>query len=194
MAFGARYIELVLFRLGRQYHSHGSPFHSRRLFDNGDAVRGFHHSVQQLAAKLRVGDFPAAETNGYLNFVAVLQKLHRIFQLEVEIVVVGLGPEPDTLKVSALLLLVRLPIFLGRFVLMFPVIHDSANGRHSHGSNLDEVQPALFRDGESVSHIHNAPLFAVFINEANIPNARVLAMRAQNLFVNPEVFVYLLSP
>src|SRR5690349_3098003 len=64
----------------REDHGHRAAFHGGGLFDDRDAVCGFDHAVEQLAGKFRVSDLAAAEADGELNLVAVLQELQGVLQ------------------------------------------------------------------------------------------------------------------
>ena len=136
------------------------------------------------------GDLAAAEADCNLDLVAILQKLDGVFQLELKIVVVRLGTHPDTFQVAALLLLVGIAVLLGLFILMFAVIHDLANRWRGSRGHLDQIQSALPRQGERISHGHYSVLHVLVIDKADVAHSNWKVTRgAQNLLVDAEILV-----
>ena len=84
---------------------------------------------------------------------------------------VDLGPELDFLDLDDVLVPLRFARALLLLVLILPVIHDPADGRHRRGGDLHEVEPLLPGDGQGLRRGHDAQLLAGVINDADFTNA-----------------------
>src|SRR5579871_3539203 len=70
-----------------------APFQTRNAFHASVGGQVFGEACQQFLAKIRMGDFPAAELHDCLDPVAILQKTDGMILLGIVIVVIGIGTE-----------------------------------------------------------------------------------------------------
>ena len=101
---------------------------------------------QHDLALFLVDDGTASEKDLHLHFRAFLQKAFGVVQLELEVVVVGLGSEADFLDddFGGLGLLVLHSLLLVEDELL--VVHRLADGRIGIGLDLDEVDTQFLND------------------------------------------------
>jgi len=84
--------------------------------------------------------FPAAKCDGDLNLVVVFEKLSRLNDLRVNIVVIRFRPNADLFQLL-LANLARFVSLLGRREAQLAIIEDSANRRSFVRSDFYQVQP-----------------------------------------------------
>ena len=109
----------------------------------------------------------SAETDRHLDTIAVAQKLHRVLQLGVEIVVADTRRHANLLHFHDTLILLG---FLGAFGLFKPelaVIHDFAYGRFRIGRDLHEIQSLLCCDTVRFLAGYDTQLLTVFPDQSN---------------------------
>ena len=126
-------------RLGSQDHDDRPALEPRlglRLAEFGH-VR--YDPLHELLPDVLMGDLASPKHQGNLDLVAVAQKFLDVLQLELVIVLIGLGTKLDLfnfdhrgLASGQLLALLKLET---------PEIHDPAHGGGSLGSHLHQVQP-----------------------------------------------------
>src|SRR5262249_18418705 len=96
---------------------------------------------QQRVTQLFVGYLAAAEVNGRLYFIPLLQYSGRMVLLEIIIVFVGARPELDLFYSDDCLFGLGLFRFLLLLVLPLPKIDNAAYGRIGLRSNFHQVEP-----------------------------------------------------
>jgi hypothetical protein len=141
-----------------------------------DVVEALGDLVEDTLAVFGPSHLPAAEAHGDADVLAVLEKATSVPDLEVHVVVVGLGPELDFLELVRLLLLLG---FLGRFllfVLVFPPIHESDDGGACARSDLNEIESGF------------SGLFACFV-EGDDPDLLSVGVDEPDR-ADTDVFVY----
>src|SRR5690606_16915673 len=84
------------------------------------------------------------------------------------VVIVDVGTHLDLFDVLRLLRLARLVGLLLRLVAVLADIEELAHGRIGSGRDLDQVQADLFGLFDSFAGVHDAEVFAVLINDANL--------------------------
>lgn len=120
-----------------------------------------------------VGIFTPAENDADFDFVAVLQKAARLLDLEVDVVVAGLGTQSNFLELRLVLLRVlRVSLFL--FVLELAVIHDSADGRTNIRRDFNEIETGLNGLLQSLAGGNNADDLSVLANDSNRRDADLI--------------------
>ena len=82
----------------------------------------------------------AAEADGRLHLVAVLEKADDVVLLEVEVVLVDAGAELHLLDDDHLLLLLGFGLFLLLLEDVLPVVHDLADRRVGGRGDLDQIE------------------------------------------------------
>jgi len=90
---------------------------------------------------LRTPHLPWPEPDGDAHVLSLVQEAAGVADLEVQIMVVGLGPELQLLHVVRVLLLAGFLRRLLLLVLVLAEVHDPDDGRAGAGRDLDEVQP-----------------------------------------------------
>src|SRR5262249_5994395 len=91
--------------------------------------------------------------------------------LEVEVMLVGLGPELDLLDGHERLVLARLFLLLRGLVLELAVIHDAAHRRYRLGRDLDQVESGIFGGAQGFDGRHDAELRAVRSDDPHLGHA-----------------------
>ena len=157
---------LLLFHFRRKHHVHllavelGHHLHLGHLLEVGGKAQ------QEDFTLLLEDDRATAEEDIGLDLRALLEEVHGVLELEVVVVVVGLGTETDLL--DGHLRLVGLQLF-GLLLLLVEellVVGNAADGRIRLGRDLDEVQFHLVRKAQSVADRHDLRLFHVVSDDA----------------------------
>ena len=100
------------------------------------SVEQLRRPVEEVTPQVGVAHLAAAELDGHLDAVALVQELPRSAELGPEIVDVDLDPEPDLLEGLRLLLLLGLALALLQLVLVLAVVEDAA-----HRGNCGRAPP-----------------------------------------------------
>lgn len=145
-----------------------AAFHFGRLFHICIFRAGLSKPFHSFLTDLRVAQFTAAETNGYLYLVPILEESRGMPDLGVEIANVGIQPQTNFLDFHNMLIFLGFLFPLCLLKPIFSVIHDPAYRRDSGGSNFDQIEVLLVRDALRLSGGHNAQLAAVVIDNANL--------------------------
>ncbi len=110
------------------------------------------------------------ELTGDLHLVAVLNEADRLFECRENVVL--RNPRTDLYTLYVLGFALVLLGLLACLVLVFAVINDSANRRLSGWSNHDQVEAMFTGNGECLTTAHDAKLFAVGADDANIAKSQ----------------------
>jgi hypothetical protein len=86
-------------------------------------------------------------------------------------VLVHLRSKFDLLHFDHVLVLLGFARALLLLILVLPVVHDPADGRHRRGRDLHQVETFLSGDGERLGRRHDAELLAGVVDYANFPDA-----------------------
>ncbi len=133
-----------------------------RRFDFAVGAERFDHHFHDFVAFFDVSHFAAAEQDTDLDFVFMLQELLGLANLGANIFVTGFGSQADFLGLGVRLTGVLLFVLV---VLVFAVIHDSANGGPFVGSDLDKIQAGIASPFERLFGGDNPQLLAVFADD-----------------------------
>src|SRR5690625_6722422 len=130
-AAGCRiYCERLLLGLpGSQDRGHPAAFHPRCLVDLGDVLQFFDEAPEQVHPLILIDDVAPTKLNPGLNLVIVLEEAARVLRLKLEVVRVGMRPEPNLLHLYVLRLLPRFLLFLLYLVAVLTVVDDLNDGR-----------------------------------------------------------------
>ena len=161
----------------RDHHHHLTAFELRHGFDLAVDLHLFGDPVELLAAKIHVGHFAATEAQGDLHLVAALQELDRIFDLAVEVVVIGARTDFDFFDFDDFLVLTSFGFTLLLLVFELTVVHDLADGRRGGGGNFHQIKPGFFSHCQCAIGRNDADVLAVGADQADV--------RAANAFVDP---------
>ena len=91
-------------------------------------------------------NFTASKKNARLHFVALFEKPDDVVLLELVVVFIRVGPKLHFLDDNVFLMFFCFVKFLVHLVEVLSIIHDSANRGIRSGSDLYQVQTALFSD------------------------------------------------
>ena len=158
---------LLFLALGADEEDHSLALEGRHVI--GFAI------LSEVSRKTREKEFPlfleddraSAEEDIGFDFVAFLEELDGVLELEVVVVVIGLRAESDLLDL--LLFLVSLGFFL-LFLLVVEellVVDDAAHGRCGSRRDLDEIQILLIGHSQGLLEGVDTLLYVV-ANQANL--------------------------
>ena len=169
--------------LGAEIENHSLALEVRhiiRLAILGEVVS---ETREEEFALLLEDDRTSAEEDIGFDFVALLEELDSVLELEVVIMIVGLWTETDLL--DFLLLSVRFCLFL--FFLLrveeFLVIDYSADRRRSGRSDLNEVEVEIICYFHSLLKRVDALLY-VFADKAHLCHTANFVVNAMRIFFN----------
>src|SRR6185503_5103261 len=163
-------------RAARQDGVHLVAFHPRHRFREREIRQLSDQPLENPPPDLGMRHLPAAEEDRRLDLVAILEEALDVLLLELVVVLVDLGAELDLFDLDHLLVLPSLTRALLLLVLILAEIHDAADRRHRRRRDLDQVEPLLLGDGESLRRRHDAELCARIVDHSD--------------FTDPDAFVY----
>src|SRR5262249_43058138 len=141
-------------RARRHNRRHSLALHRGSLLDLAELFKSSQDFVHDPTAFIDVGKLSATEKHVYQNFVFLLKEFLGPLDLYFDIVLAGLGSDPDFLDVNLVLLLLAEFLLLGIFE--FAIVDDLAHGRTLVGSDLNQVEASLARSLESFARGHYA--------------------------------------
>lgn len=147
---------------GGDDHDHAPAFHVGLGLDGADVLDVLDHFREDGDAGLGVHELAAAELNDEAALVAFFEEAADVLGFEVEIVLVGLGPQLDLFELEGGGAAFGGALLLGLLVLIFAVVHDATYGRVGAGRDFDQVESSLLRQAQGISSLHDAHLVAVF--------------------------------
>ena len=138
------------------------------------APRSFTSSASRMKDRLtafRVNELPAAEHDGDLDLVLVLEEPHHVALLGGVVVRVDLRAELDLLDGDRALVLAGLLRLLLLLVAPLAVVHDPADRRTGVRRHLDQVEVRGDRDVLGLGQLHDAPILTVGVDQAHLIRA-----------------------
>jgi hypothetical protein len=140
--------------------------------------------AEKLTAPVLVGKLPASKDKGKLNLVPLFDKLTGVFDLNINIVLVGFGTQANLLKSAGVVGffagLAGLSLLL---IEPFAVVHYPANRRFAGRRHLDKVKSRLASFFEGEISVNNSDLIVRFIDESNLIGS-YLSVYPQPLYFN----------
>src|SRR6202030_2002943 len=133
-----------------------------------------HEPLKDSPPDLGVRHLAAAEEDGRLDLVAVLEEALDVLLLELVVVLVHLRAELDLFHQNHLLVPPGLARSLLLLVLVLAEIHDAADRRHRRRGDLDEVESLLFRNGQRGGRRHDAELLPGVVDHPDFADADAL--------------------
>src|SRR5919206_1572282 len=146
---------------GREHRDHVAPVLAGRAVDLGDLDEVGGQPLQQPPPELGVGHLAAAEHDGDLDLVALLEEPLDVTLLGLVVVRVDLGPHLHLFEGHQVLLA---PGFLGLeglLVLELRVVHQLDHRRAGHRGDLDHVEILGAGHAQRGLGVHHPELFAV---------------------------------
>ena len=158
----------LLLLVRRQNHDHLTTFHLGHLLDQRKVLKIGPDSLDLAHADFLVRHFAATEAQSHFHFVLFLQEARHVAQLDLVVVFVRTRAELDFLDLNLLLLELLLMLPLLFLVLEFAEIHNPANGRLRHRSNLNQINASLFGQLQGLSDSGYAECLSIFANQPNL--------------------------
>ena len=118
---------------------------------------------------------PGAEDDHLLALVAFRQELANVRDLEIKVVLVGLGPELDLFEHDRRLMAARGLLLLRRLVLELAEVHDLADRRCRSRIDFDQLQPQLLREAQRIMGGDDADLRTVGADDTHLGNSDAAA-------------------
>lgn len=125
--------------------------------------------VQHFVASVLMQHLSSAEKHCELYLVTFFQKFAGMSQLDIEVVRICFGSEPDFLECGSMVLafLSARPDFSFLLVEPLAIVHYAANRGDALGSDLDEVQVSLACFTHSHISFNYPHLIVRFVNQPN---------------------------
>ncbi len=156
-------------------HHHAPAFHHGALFDHRDVSDRLDDAVEHGLPRLGVDDLAAAENDDELALVPLAEEVADVFDLEIEVVLVGLRAELDLLEHDRRLVAARGFLLLRRLVLELAEVHDLADRRCGPWIDLDQLQPQLLGEAQRLVGGDDADLGAVGADDAHLGHSDTAA-------------------
>ena len=154
-----------------------TEFHQAFLLDI------LNQAFQNLASQTLPRHFPAAEKDGGLNLVSLVEETQHVILFRFVVVVVHVDTELHFLDRNGLLFFLGFAIPLFVLVQEFPVIHDAANRGLRGWGNLHQVQVFLAGHLERLEGRQDADLLSFVTNHTHFACANAL-IHADKAFVD----------
>ena len=138
-----------------------------RTLDIGGLCTHLTKLRQQRFADIGMRHFTAAEPNGHLDSIAVLQELQCALDLDIEVVGVDTGRHPNFLDFGHMLILLGLFFLFGLFKAELAVVHDLAHRGGGIGRDLYQVQPLIISSCKRIPGGHDTKLFTCGVDHAD---------------------------
>ena len=123
---------------------------------------------------LRMSQLTAAEPNGNLHLVPLLQEANGVFHLRVEVADIGVQTETDFLDFHDVLIFPGFLFPFGLFEPILAVIHDPADRRRGRRSDFHQVEIFFVGKPLGVPGRHNPQLFAAVPDDADLAVTNLL--------------------
>ena len=117
----------------------------------------FHH----LETKFRVLHLATPETQRHFHLHVFAEEIYGVADFDRKIMRINARAELDFFYRGSVLMLLGFLFLLGQFVSVFAEVHHPANGRHSVGCDLDQINRRLTREVDRVVKQHDAELAAI---------------------------------
>ncbi len=157
---------LLLSAFRSQEHQHLSALKLCGLFNRCAVCTGLRRALHNNIAELGVSHFTASEADGNLDLVARRNELACVVNLCVKIVRIDVERKSDFFNLNGFLIFLCFFLFLRFFKSELAVVHNLADGRLCHGSNLIKVKISALCDFKSLRCGHDAELLAVIGNNS----------------------------
>jgi len=115
-----------------------------------------------------VRGFATAEADLHFHFVTIFQETARRAHADLQIVLVGAGPQSDLLDLRDMLVLLGITRALVLLEPEPPQVRDATNGRVCSSGHLDEVEAGLLGSSKGVLNRNNADLSAFIIDDTDL--------------------------
>ena len=129
----------------RTRQRHASPRHSRGPLDRPQIQQRLGNILELFITVITMEHLTTTEKDRKLHLMPLFEKLTCVLDLDIEVVLLSLGTQPDLLERCGMtnILLIRLSCLALLLIQPLAVIHNSADGRIACGSNFYQVKPRL---------------------------------------------------
>ena len=129
--------------------------------------RGF-QPVQKRMTGFLMRQFPSPEHHRQLDLVTGGQKIDRVAELVVDIMLAREGAKLHLLELGPALVELGRVLLLGLFVLVFAVVHDTADRRHGRGRDFHQIESLRFSQTQRLGHQQDAQLLIFGADHADL--------------------------
>src|SRR4051794_11513774 len=150
------------------HHDHVAAVLLRVGLDDAQLADVGGQPLEQPVAHLRSRLLAASEHDGDLDLVAALEEALDVALLGLVVVRVDLQAQPHLLDDGERLVPPGLAGLLGGLVLELPVVHELADRRPGHGSDLDEVELRVLGQSQCFADRHDADLLTLGADQADL--------------------------
>lgn len=166
LARGGRMPSLALFLRWGKHHDQISAHHLGFLLCYSHLFAVGDDSVHNIEAELSIVVFPPPEIKGTLDPVALFEEFMGPAKFGLIVIFSHIGMKFDLFDLARGSL--GIPFLLPFFVLILPIIHDTADGRFGGGSHFNQIEPLL--DGDHLGFFggYHSQLAAIDIDEAHL--------------------------
>lgn len=127
------------------YHKKLPAINPWRHFNNGNIGKFCRKLLNHSPAYILMGYFTPTKDKGYLGLVTLFKKASYMLDLEIQIMVIGLGSDLYLFDLYLNLFFLGLLLFFILLILELAIVHDSANRRVGGGGHLNQIQLTGFR-------------------------------------------------
>ena len=146
-------------------------FHARHELDQASVADIKNEAVDDLVAEIAMRHLAAFESQRRLNLVAFSEEPDCLVLLGLVVVLINRHRELDLFDDDDLLFLACGAVALVLLVKELAIVLDLADGGHGVGGDLYQVERAFPGHLEGVKRGHDAELFAIFVDDANLAGA-----------------------
>jgi len=149
----------------------GGAFHARHELNQTGIADIQNEPVDNLVAEVAMGHLAALEAKRRLYLIAIAKEANSLILLGLVVVLIDGNGELDLFDGDDLLLLARGAVALVLLIQELAVVLDLADGRNGIGGDLYQVQRAFAGHLEGLKRGHDAELFAIFVDDADLAGA-----------------------
>jgi len=149
----------------------GGSFHAWHELHQAGVADIQNEAINNLIAQIAMRHLTAFEAQGGLDLVALSQETNRLILLGLVVVLVDGHGEFDLFDDDDLLFLAGSAIALVLLIEELSVVLNLADRRNGVGGDLYQVERSLASHLEGIKGSHDAELFAIFVDDANLAGA-----------------------
>ena len=157
-----------------QDHDHVPALQPGWLLDRGYLFQRLGKAIQLHPPAIEMDHLSTSEHHRHFRLVPFFQESLGVPRLELEIVILGLGPKLDLLDQNDRLLLLGLARLLALLVSILPIIHDPADGRLGLRRHLNQIEPEALGGLEGLLNRQDSELFSIRIDDPHLFDSNTL--------------------
>jgi hypothetical protein len=145
---------------GGQDHGHVPALQFGVLLDRGQILDVVDNPVEHAAGQIGVRDFPAAEHQRHLGLVLLVQEFPDVPELELIVVLFGLGPDFDFLDLDGGRFFLGFLLLFTLLVFVTAEIHNPAHRGVRFRGHFHQIQTGFLGDAQGLADGDNTELIA----------------------------------